>query len=191
MRAAGSPDAFIVINGPQDGTEFPIVNNEVRIGQEHDCVVKIQLDRNVQPVHATATATGDGYRIRAASNATTSVDGKSVGRVRSRLLKPGDVLTVGYTDLVLEVSPDGMSRRNKGVKLPSDIGWVVSGVFKGGFTFAGKVGRFIVMIPRLLWRHKFLTIIAILIASRYIPGLAQIVNPIIHQVQSFIRGLMN
>ena len=191
MRTAGSPDAFIVINGPQDGAEFPIVDREVKIGQEHECAVRIQLDRNVQPLHAIATATGDGYRIRAASGTLLKVDGKSVGRLRSRLLKAGEVLTVGYTDLVLEIAPDGMARRSKGVKMPSDMTWAVRGMFKGLFGMTDKLGRFLMTIPKFMWRHKFLTIIGILIASQYIPGLNQIVSPIIDRIRSFISQLTN
>lgn len=191
MRTAGSPDALIVINGPQDGTEFPLVDSELKIGQEPECAVKIPLDRNVQPVHAVATAAGEGYRIRAASGGALKVDGKSVGRFKSRLLKAGDVLTVGYTELVLEVAPDGMARRAKGIKVPSDIGWAFRGGFKGLFKLSDKFGRFLISIPKWMWRHKFLSIVGIVIAVQFVPGLNQLVNPIINQIRSIISGLLN
>lgn len=189
MRTAGSADAFIIINGPQDGAEFPIVDNEVKIGQESDCAVKIQLDRNVQSLHAIASATGEGYRIRAASGAPLMVNGKSVGRMKSRLLRAGEVLTVGYTDLVLEISPDGVSRRSKGVKVQSDLSYALRGGFSGLFKVADWFGRTLVAIPQFMWRHKFITIIGFLIASQYIPGLSQYTGPIVDRIRSFISGL--
>lgn len=184
MRSAGSPDVLLIINGPQDGTEFPIVGQEVRIGQSHECAVDIQLDRNVSGFHGVATATGDGYKIRSASGSPLIVAGKRVGRMNSRLLKPGEVMRVGYTDMLLECSPDGMSRRSKGIKVPTDFGWAIKGVVGGRVPVLDKLGRFISMIPRFAWHNKFLTIILAVMAMKFIPRVDKIVMDIIAQIRA-------
>ena len=180
MRAAGSPDALIIINGPQDGTEFPIVHNEVKIGQDRECAVNIQLDRNVLAQHGVATAAGEGYRIRSTAGAPLIVNGKRVGRLKSRLLKPGEVMRVGYTDLLLECSPDGMARRSKGVKVPTDFTWAIKGTIAWTLRIFDKLGRIIAAIPRFAWHNKFITIILVIIAMKFVPG-----------VEDFVMGLFN
>ena len=83
MRPAGSPDVFIVLNGPQDGNEFPVGAPKIQIGQDNSCMVNLQLDQNVRPIHAIAMATGKGYSIRASTDSHVTVDGKRAGRFKS------------------------------------------------------------------------------------------------------------
>ena len=59
MSMGVRPDAFIVVNGPQDGTEFPIMRAPFNIGQDSTCAVNVRLDGAVRGFHATASQVGE------------------------------------------------------------------------------------------------------------------------------------
>ncbi|MFP6581760.1 MAG: FHA domain-containing protein [Candidatus Hydrogenedentota bacterium] len=191
MREAGYPDVFIVINGPQDGTEFPIMENTVKIGQGNSCAINIALDRNVLPFHGIATAVGNGYRIRSTSGGTFLVDGKRAGRLKSRVLQSGGIMRVGYTELQLDCSLDGISRRSKGIKIPSDFVWAVKEIGKGLRVVLGTLLGFIIKVPGFALRHKILSLVALLLVIRFVPGLYRIVYPLIKGVQTSFLNLFS
>lgn len=190
MRSAGSPDVFIVLNGPQDGTEFPIGAPAIEIGQDNSCTVNLQLDQNVQPVHAIATAMGTGYTIRANTNAPVFVEGKKATRFKSRVIRPGEIMRVGYTDLLLECSPDGMSGRSEGIPLQNDFAWAAKNIFRSAIGVLEQLGRLVLLLPRYALRHWFITIIVLVVASRYVPGLDRIFGQILNQVKSFVADIL-
>lgn len=185
MRKAGFPDAFVIINGPQDGTEFPIVEREVLIGSSSQCTVNVVLDRNVLPEHGIATAMAGGYCIRSTSASEIEVNGQRAGRLKSRMIRPGEILRVGYTELQLECSADGMARRSAGVKMPGDLVWFL----KDCGRVLAKVGRRIAWMSRgflrLVWAHKIVTVITLVAAYFIVPGF----DSTIHAAWAWLRNL--
>ena len=125
MKESGVPDSLTVINGPEDGAEFSIVRVPAAIGQDPSCSILIRLDRLVQPIHAHLTAVSEGYRVRCATRAPVWVNGLRGGRARSRILRHGDRLTIGNTELILECAPDGLAHRSRGISTDGDLLWAV------------------------------------------------------------------
>lgn len=123
MGAPGYPDCFIVINGPEDGTEFPIARAPFNIGQDPSCAVNVRLDTTVRPIHARATLVSDGYRIRSKEGVPVYVNGKPAGTIRSRIVRSGGVIQLGHTLLVLECAPDGLAGRSRGIDTANDFVW--------------------------------------------------------------------
>ncbi|HIA47413.1 MAG TPA: hypothetical protein EYN96_05450 [Candidatus Hydrogenedentes bacterium] len=190
MRSAGSPDVFIVLNGPQDGTEFPVGASAIQIGQEGSCTVNLLLDQDVQPIHATATAMGKGYTIRATTNSPVIVEGKKATRFKSRVLGSGEIMRVGYTDLMLECSPDGMSSRSQGIALQNDFGWAAKNLVKIAFRILEQLGRLMLLLPKFAMRHWFITIILIVILAGYVPVIGNIFDQIVDRVKSIIADAL-
>ena len=124
MRMAGEPDAFIIINGPEDGTEFLVRRSPLTIGTDASCLVNIRLDKTLHAEHARATVVSDGYRIRS-KGGKVLVNGRRAGLVRSRILRPGDTLKLGHTMLLLDCSPDGLASRSKGIDVENDVMWAI------------------------------------------------------------------
>jgi len=122
-RAIGQPDRFIVVNGPEDGTEFPVIRAPFHIGSEPSCRVSIRLDSAVRPLHALATVVSDGYRLRRLDRTPLFVDGKRAGMLRSRIVRSGGTVQVGQTLLVVACAPDGLARRSRGIVTESDLAW--------------------------------------------------------------------
>jgi hypothetical protein len=123
MRPAGYPDCLIVVNGPEDGAEFPVVRAPFHIGRDSACGANLRLDIAVRPFHALVSVVSDGYRVRRTERAPVYVDGKRAGMIRSRLLRSGGTLQVGDTQLVLECAPDGLASRSHGLVHESDLAW--------------------------------------------------------------------
>jgi hypothetical protein len=112
-----------IINGPEDGTEFPINRAPIIIGSDFSCEVNVRLDEAVQRFHARLTAVGDGYRVRKIHGGNLAVNGKSAGVIRSRVLREGSILTVGSTEFYLRCAPDGLARRSRGLPGENDLVW--------------------------------------------------------------------
>ncbi|MCL4691313.1 MAG: FHA domain-containing protein [Candidatus Hydrogenedentes bacterium] len=125
MRAAGQADSFVIINGPEDGTEFPVVRAPFHIGSESACPVQIRLDMNVDDLHALVTVVSDGYRVRRTSRNPVFVNGKRTGSLLSRIVRNGGTIQVGNTLLAVDCSPDGLARRSRGIVYESDFGWAI------------------------------------------------------------------
>lgn len=125
MRAPGQPDCFQVINGPEDGAEFPLVRAPFYVGQDPRCAVHISLDTSVLDQHALATVCSQGYRIRRIGRSPVYVDGKQAGVFRSRVVQNGGHLQVGQTLLALECAQDGLATKGKGCVTQSDFGYAV------------------------------------------------------------------
>jgi hypothetical protein len=125
MMHAPHPDCFVIVNGPQDGTEYPITRAPFRIGQDPNCAVNLRLDTNVRPYHAQGSVVSEGYRIRRLDAAPVFVNGKRVGAVRSRIVRSGGTVQVGNTLLILECAPDGLASRSRGIMAESDLAWAL------------------------------------------------------------------
>ncbi len=125
MIVARPNDNLQVINGPEDGTDFPIIRSPFYIGSDPHCEVTLVMDGTVEPLHALLSVVSEGYRVRRISPSPVWVNGKRVGRIFSRILRDGDMLRVGDTVLVLQCSREGLASRSIGAVSESDLGWLV------------------------------------------------------------------
>ena len=116
-------DLFQAINGPEDGAEYPVTRVSFDIGSDASCVVHLRMDPLVKYFNARATAVPDGYRVRRLTGAPVWVNGRRAGRVRSRVMRSGDILRVGQTELVLECVPGGVASRSRGLPMEGDVAW--------------------------------------------------------------------
>jgi hypothetical protein len=179
MRAAGQPDAFVVINGPEDGFEHTVVRAPFHIGRDETCTVLIRLDKAVAPHQALVTAVSEGYRIRNLGPNRVSVDGKPASMFRSRILRNNGVLTVGHTQLALDCAPDGLAHRSQGIVGESDFGWAVQEALRAiGRGLQQTAGIAVSLLKRVL--SNKLGIFAILFAVYFF------VSP----VRYFVDGLV-
>lgn len=134
------PDAFEVVNGPEDGTDFPVTRTPFDIGCDAGCGVMLRLDPEIKRYHARVTVVAEGYRIRRLANGPVWVDGRKVGIVRSRIVRSGGTVRVGGTDLCFVAAPEGLASRSYGMPTESDFGWALRLLLR-------KAGRF---LPALL-----------------------------------------
>lgn len=165
-----APDMLEIINGPEDGTEFPINRAPVIVGSDIGCAVNVRLDETVQLQHARLTAVGDGYRVRKIRGGHLAVGGKKAGMVRSRILREGHILQVGNTELYLRCASDGLAKRSRGLPMESDLVWFIRilggqcwGALRWLGSFSGRRSRF--------WRFLLLTFAVAAAAGYFRPGL--------------------
>lgn len=118
-------DCFIVINGPEDGTSFPVVRAPFHVGADMSCVVNVRLDPAVKALHALVTVVPEGYRVRRIDTAPVLVDGKKAGMFLSRVVRAGGVVQVGQTQLCLQCAPDGLAGRSHGIVTENDLTWAL------------------------------------------------------------------
>ena len=116
-------DNFVILNGPEDGTEFPIVRAPFHIGYDPACAVNVRLDPAVGSIAAHVTAVSDGYRVRRTNGTPVFVDGKRAGKFRSRIVRSGGSVQVGQTLVGVECVPDGLASRSRGMIVESDLAW--------------------------------------------------------------------
>ncbi|MBI1317807.1 MAG: FHA domain-containing protein [Candidatus Hydrogenedens sp.] len=128
LQAAG--DCFEIINGPEDGTEFPIARAPFDLGSDPGCGVSIRLDDTVPRFHARITVVAGGYRVRRISDTALFVNGSRVGRVRSRIVRAKDVITAGRTELCVRLAEGGLASRSYGLPTESDASWAVRVAFR-------------------------------------------------------------
>ena len=167
MRAAGLPDTLTVINGPEDGTEFALTQREVLIGSHSSCSVNPRLDTGVEEIHGRVSAVADGYRVRSAGGRPVYVNGKAASIVRSQIVRAGDVLRVGHTELVLECSEDGLASRHRGVTLENDFTWALRRAAHHGVGITGTLSRLGYRAVQIILARRMLTL---LVGQRYCIG---------------------
>ena len=190
MKQAGHPDYFVVINGPEDGAEFPIARTPVYIGKDPQCAVNLRLDNGIEPYHARVTVVSDGYRVRSIGGAPLFADGKRVGSLFSHVLRDGEFLQAGNTLLALECAPDGLASRSHGMASESDIGWLL----RQSGDFAARTTRWTVRFSVNAfrefthhWKFFFLlgVVIAYLVYSPFRNGVNRLVGMAWQFIQSF------
>lgn len=125
MHQEGESDRFEIVNGPEDGTEFPVVRTPQDIGAATHCGIFVRLDPDVRTVHARITVVAEGYRVRRLGNGPVWVDGRRAGLVRSRVVRNGGIVKVGNTELCFCAAPGGLASRSYGLPFESDFGWVL------------------------------------------------------------------
>ncbi len=156
------PDQFEVVNGPEDGTAFPVTRTPIDIGSDPGCAVFLRFDRNVKAFHARVTVVSEGYRVRRKSNAPILVNGKRAGLVWSRIVRSGGIVRVGDTELVLQCAREGLAGRSFGLPSESDLGWALRLLFRKSISALRTPWRF---LRALLGRFFWLFVVAALAAG--------------------------
>lgn len=168
-----APDMLEIINGPEDGTEFPISRAPIIVGMDNTCDVSVHLDEDIESFHARLSAVSDGYRVRKIRGGRLTINGKRAGLFRSRILREGDVLEVGNTEFSLQCAPDGLAKRSRGLTGENDFVWFLRSM---GMRFLG------LFIPRRsrdrrrsggLFRWMVILFIIAVVAGYFWPNLAR------------------
>lgn len=176
------PDRLEIINGPEDGTEFPISRTPAILGSDPDCAVSIRLDDMIHLHHARLTSVGDGYRVRKIRGGVLSVNGKPVGLVRSRIVREGGVVRAGRTELYLHCAPDGLARRSRGLPVENDLAWLLRLSARKGWEAIGWLGRRPRRRRARFRRMLILMAIALLIAWWFRPSLLAEIRYYLYQL---------
>ncbi|MDX9973003.1 MAG: FHA domain-containing protein [FCB group bacterium] len=171
-----STDCLVVVNGPEDGTEFPIVRAPFEVGRASDCAACVTLDAAVRPQHARVWAVSDGYRVRRATHCAVYVDGKRAGRFRSRILREGGTLQVGHTLLALQCAPDGLAGRSHGLVLHSDTACFAHWCAGKAIEVAGGAGGTGIKLLRGLVRNKLVLVALLGVLYLFWPAFHHTVN---------------
>lgn len=166
MYATAGADRFEIINGPEDGTEFPVTRAPFDIGGDPGCAVNAQMDEEVRMFHARVAVVSKGYCIRSLKGAPVWVNGKRVGRFRSRVARARDVVRVGRTEFMVHLAEGGLASRSYGLPMESDFRYALRSLGRALAFLLGFFGR--ILTHR---RIRFLVVIAVLV------GIACIVSP--------------
>ncbi len=102
---ASLADSLVVVNGPEDGTAHALIRTRLSIGSSRSCDIVIARDDDVEDRHAEAFITLRGYRIRRVHGGVR-LNGNRAARLGSRLLRDGDIVQIGNTELMMR-SLDG------------------------------------------------------------------------------------
>lgn len=138
MSYESSTDAFIVVNGPEDGAEFPITQAQFVLGGAADCAINVGLDESISDYHARATVVSDGYLIRATGPAPVYVNGRRAGLIVSRIVRNGGRVQMGGTMMVCRCAPEGLAHRSRGVRHANDLAWALRKVAHGAGWVLGR-----------------------------------------------------
>ncbi|MCC6488803.1 MAG: FHA domain-containing protein [Candidatus Hydrogenedentes bacterium] len=192
MRAAGQAECFVIVNGPEDGTEFPIVRAPFHVGSDTSCPVQVRLDQDVSDLHALVTVVSDGYRVRSTGRGPVLVNGKRAGTLKSRIVRNGGMVQIGHTLLAVDCSPDGLARRSRGIVSESDLGWAAQEGALSLWRFVRRTASFLLeMLRRLL--TSWLAIASILfLLFLFWPAFQQRVMGVVWYVYySILRAFMS
>lgn len=171
MKISEVHDTLTVTKGPEDGSEFALTTSPVFIGKDSSCLVLLQFDVNVRPIHARASVAKNGYRIRSAEGAPVYVADRRAGMIRSRTLRPGQVIRVGYTELVLGCAPEGLAATSSERWTESDIAWLgragISRIAALGRLLKGLAGRLLGGLLKIALEHWIISSV-LLVAVLYL-----------------------
>ncbi len=103
--SGGRPAArFVVKQGPQIGITFPIVQNQILLGREEACDIRVQ-DAEASRRHCEVVWQHDAFVVHdLGSSNGTFVNGVQI--TAPTKLNAGDKIGVGQTVMVLELEPD-------------------------------------------------------------------------------------
>ena len=110
MSRLRRPDCFEVINGPEDGSRFPVFRVPFYIGSAQRCDIILRLDDDIKATHVKLSKAFGGYCVRCCGRASVYVDGRRSGWLRTRVVRPGGVIQVGNTLLRLASAQEEMAR---------------------------------------------------------------------------------
>jgi hypothetical protein len=165
MNIAAQPDRLEVVNGPEDGTQFPVTRVPIDLGSDVQCAVHLRFDQHIDDVMARISVVDGGYRVRRTGQGTLLIDGKRVGRVRSQILRHGSILTAGSTEICLQLAGHGLASRSYGMNLESDASWMARMVYQQGGAFVAGLFRGTFRFAR---RHPVITIIILLAVGAFL-----------------------
>lgn len=158
----GHPDQFEIVNGPEDGTRFPVNRTPVDIGADGSCAIFIALDPEIARRHARVTVVSDGYRVRRLPGAgPVLVNGRRAGRLRSRVVRHGGTVRLGDTEICLIAAPDGLASRSYGLPQESDAAWTLRLLTAHTLNVLGLGRALLAGAVRLARRHWILTLAAV------------------------------
>ena len=190
MKNAGHPDYLVVVNGPEDGAEFPIARSPVYIGRDPQCAINLRLDNAIEPYHARITVVSDGYRVRSIGSAPVFVGKARVGILYSRILRDGELLQVGNTLLALECSPDCLANRSHGLPSESDAAWLLRQTGEVAVRATRRSARFLASAFRETTHHwKFFGLLALVIVYIAYAPFRDGVNGLVSTAWEFLRSL--
>lgn len=167
----GIYDEFEIINGPEDGSAYPVTRVPCHVGADPECMLHIATDPEVRRLHARVTAASGGYRFRLAEGELLEVNGRRAGRLVSRIARAGDIVRAGNTFLVVKCVSEGLANRSRGIAPDSDLAFAL-----------GLVPRRLRLGARMAWRvvkrlcgnmlSLLITVLALLaLLSFFLPGL--------------------
>jgi hypothetical protein len=166
-------DRLEVINGPEDGIDFPLARSPLDLGSAPSCAVQLRLDNRIRPHQVRISAVADGYRVRRMEPGVVRAAGRRVGFIRSRIVRSGEVLQVGNTQLHLHCEPEGLASRSVGLASESDLGWFCRYSATRVFCSARTAAKY---AAYLFWHHKILfTLGVVVLISVLAPGLLKLV----------------
>jgi len=171
MIGQDHPDLFEVLNGPEDGADFPLTQPRADLGSDPACAVLLRLDHDIRPRHARVTVVSEGYRIRSLERPGVLVDGRRAGLIRSRVARHGSVLRVGATELALVCAPDGLAGRSRGLPRESDLGWALRVGALHGANALYAVSRGLRRLLGKLMMPLVLLALALILTAVFLPGL--------------------
>lgn len=167
----GEPDRLEVVNGPEDGTVFPLTRTPFDIGSDPGCNVSLRLEPELRRIHARVTVVAEGYRIRKLGNGPVWVDNRKAGIVRSRVVRNGGIVRVGGTELCFVAAPEGLASRSYGLPQENDLSWAIRLLLR-------KLGRFVPAVFRFVQESSGGTLkmliplgILLLFIQYFFPGL--------------------
>jgi hypothetical protein len=190
MNNAGEPDYFVIVNGPEDGTEFPVVRSPLVIGSDPGATVSVRLDRGVRPKHAQISAVSNGYRVRRSEATPVWVNGKRTGALKSRIVRGGGIIQVGDTKICVQCSPAGLARRSTGIVSESDFAYFarsgLKNIFSSALSFLRTVRN---TVGRVIFSGSGIFAIVVLLLIFW-PGFRREVLDILWSVYSRIAQAM-
>lgn len=169
MNFAALHDGLEVINGPEDGTFFPLVRTPAEIGSDARCTVAAGTDPAVLPLHARLTPVADGYRVRKLRGGLVRVNGRSVGRIRSRIVNNGGIIQAGNSLFTLACAPDGLAGRSRGLPTDSDAVWAAREIL-------GRIAGVLWLLFRMV-RRLFRSVLSTIITVLVILALLSVISP--------------
>jgi hypothetical protein len=191
MRNPDYPDCFVVANGPEDGTEFPIVRAPFYIGRDPSCAVNIRQDEAVRDFHVLVSAVSDGYRIRRNDDAPVYVNGKRAGMLRSRIVRSDGQIRVGNTLLCLICADDGLASRSHGIDTQGDLGWIIAQGARGLLRLGTGLVRFVTRVfGRLLGSWVGVGAVFVLLYAMW-PGFRYQVQRLFYLIYYHLSALLS
>ncbi|MFP4502073.1 MAG: FHA domain-containing protein [Candidatus Hydrogenedentota bacterium] len=183
-------DEFEVINGPEDGATHSVGRVPCWLGADPECTVQVGTDPLLRARHARITAASGGYRFRRVEGDDLFVNGRAVGKIRSRIAREGDVVRAGNTFFVLRCATEGLANRSRGIAPDSDL----------LFLF-GKLMRWLRLCMHASWRlvkRAFRNVLSIIITvlvilallSFFLPQLRYTVTHYLYVIKDYAQGLL-
>lgn len=182
------PDNLVVINGPEDGMTHSIVESRFTVGRSRDCTAVVRLDDGVAEQAAEGVRSGDEYLVRALGSSRIQINGRRVGSVRTRVLRDGDVIRVGSTELVLQCAHSGEGApgqaRAHGAGLSAQLGFRIRGAAQTLLRTLGGFSRGVGFVFKRLFRirnARMLLFVFVALAALYalVPPARPLFAPIV------------